>query len=164
MNVFIFLTQLGDARTITVIGVSMAIVLLRHKRKAYVAGLGVAIFGSLAVSYIIKIIVQRPRPPFPLINVSGYSFPSMHAAVSMAAYGFLAYMVWKLMHPPHHRLPWVIALSILILLIGASRVYLDVHYTSDVLTGFIIGGFFVWLGIVVTKKLLKKRTQQSHAD
>jgi membrane-associated phospholipid phosphatase len=154
-SVFSFLTQLGDARWITVVALSMAFVLWRHRRFAYKAGLAVALFGSLFASEVIKLLVQRARPDaaLALIHETGYSFPSMHATVSLAIYGFLAYMVWKLMHPPHHRLPWVIFLCVLIALIGFSRIYLGVHYFSDVLGGYVVGGIFLWLGILTTKRL-----------
>lgn len=155
ISLFNFITQCGDARWIAVVAIGMAVVAWRHRRFEYKAGLAVALLGSLAASSLIKILVHRVRPdsPFALMDVSGYSFPSMHAAVSLATYGFLAYMIYKLMHPPHHRLPWVYALSGLILLIGFSRIYLGVHYTSDVLGGFVVGGIFLWLGIQITSRL-----------
>ncbi len=152
---FSSVTLLGNVFFITVVALSMAFVLWRHKRFEYKAGLAVALFGSLLASYVVKIIVERPRPPeiFHLIFETGYSFPSMHAATSMATYGFLAYMTWKLMRPSHHRLPWIVFLCALILLVGFSRVYLGVHYASDVIAGFAIGAFFLWLGTIVTKQL-----------
>jgi membrane-associated phospholipid phosphatase len=158
--VFSWLTYLGDARVIAVIAISMAIVLMRHHRSAYVAGLFTSIAGSVAFSYALKLLVARgrPLPSFAAIDAPGYSFPSMHAACAMALYGFLIYMTWKLMHPPHHRLPWMIVISILIALIGFSRVYLGVHYPSDVIVGYIIGGFFVWLGTYVTARLERQST------
>lgn len=155
VSAFSWITLLGNAFAITVVALGMAFVLWRHRRFEYKAGLVVALFGSLLASYVVKIIVERPRPPevFHLIAEAGYSFPSMHAAVSLATYGFLAYIAWKLMRPPHHRLPWVLFLCALILLIGFSRVYLGVHYASDVLAGFTIGGLFLWLGIVVADRI-----------
>lgn len=161
ITLFTLLTQLGDARWITVVALAMAVVAWRHKRFEYKAGLAVALFGSLGMSYLIKILVQRVRPDshFALIEVTGYSFPSMHAAVSLATYGFLAYMIYKLMHPPHHRVPWIIFLSLLIFCIGFSRIYLGVHYVSDVLGGFAIGALFLWLGVVVTNRVAQKRNR-----
>lgn len=154
-DVFMFVTQLGDARWITVVALAIALVAWRHRRFEFKAGLAVALFGSLIASQIIKLMVQRMRPDASaaLIHVTGYSFPSMHAAVSLATYGFLAYMAWTLMHPPHHRAPWIFLLSILIVLIGFSRMYLGVHYASDVIAGFAVGGVSLWLGILVTKRL-----------
>jgi undecaprenyl-diphosphatase len=152
---FSWITFLGDARVITVIGISMAIVLYRHRRFPYIIGLSTSIFGSLIASYAIKILVARarPLPSLAAIDAPGFSFPSMHAACSMALYGFLIYMIYKLLHPPHHRLSMVMGLSTLILLIGFSRIYLGVHYPSDVVGGFIVGGFFLWVSTLLVVKL-----------
>jgi undecaprenyl-diphosphatase len=154
-TVFVWLTQLGDARWITVVALAIAFLAWRHKRYEYKAGLAVALFGALLASFVLKLAVHRIRPgaPFALLEVTGYSFPSMHAAVSLATYGFLAYMTWKLMHPPHHRAPWMFFLCALVALIGFSRVYLGVHYLSDVLGGYVIGGVFLALGVLVTERL-----------
>lgn len=152
---FSWITLLGDAVVILVVGCSMAFVLWRHKRFEYKAGLATALGGSLLTSYVIKILVERARPDIALraIVETGYSFPSMHAAAALATYGFLAYMIWQLMLPPRHRLPWIIVLSMLIGLIGFSRVYLGVHYPSDVVAGFAVGAACLWLGVFVTKRL-----------
>ncbi len=152
---FTWFTNLGDARIIIILGLSMAIVLMRHHRSAYMAGLAVSIFGSVGFSYLLKLIVARgrPMPSLAAIDAPGYSFPSMHAACSMAMYGFLAYMIYKLLQPLHHRAPLVAATAIIILLIGFSRLYLGVHYPSDVAAGFVIGGFFLWLGTAVAMRL-----------
>lgn len=152
---FSSVTLFGNVFFITVLALSMTFVLWRHKRFEYKAGLAVALLGSLSAAYLIKILVERPRPPviFHAILETGYSFPSMHAATSMATYGFLAYITLRLMRPSHHRLPWIIFLSTLVLLIGFSRVYLGVHYPSDVLAGYAIGAVFLWLGTVVTKRI-----------
>jgi undecaprenyl-diphosphatase len=152
---FSWLTSFGDVRIITILGISMAIVLFRHHKSAYVAGLALAIFGSFLFSYALKLIVarDRPLPSLALIDAPGYSFPSMHAACSMALYGFLIYMIYTLLHPARHRLPVAFATAALIALIGFSRIYLGVHYLSDVLGGFFVGGIFLWLAILLTLRL-----------
>lgn len=156
---FLFITSLGDARVITVVVFSLLFVLWRHRRYAYKVGLLISILGSLAASDIIKLVVERPRPlpPIELIRESGYSFPSMHAAVSMATYGFLIYLISKLVHPPHHRKPAMLGTGALIVLIGFSRIYLGVHYLSDVLAGYAVGALFVYFGVLATKSLSERR-------
>jgi undecaprenyl-diphosphatase len=155
---FTWFTNLGDTRIIVILGISMAIVLMRHHRSAYVAGLAISIFGSAGFSYLLKLIVARgrPLPSLAAIDAPGYSFPSMHAACAIAMYGFLAYMIYKLLHPPHHRAPFVAVITILIVMIGFSRLYLGVHYPSDVTAGFLIGGLFLWLGTAAVMHLERR--------
>ncbi len=153
INFFEWITFLGNPLSITVLAISVAVVLIRNQQRDYVMGLAVTIFGSLLGSFVLKLLVlrDRPLPPLPAIDVTGYSFPSMHAAMSMALYGFLAYTTYRLLHPPHHRLPWIIVLFVLIAFIGFSRLYLGVHFASDVLAGYLVGALFVLLGIFVTR-------------
>lgn len=162
---FLIVTRLGDARIMIIVVLSLLIVLWRHKKYPYKAGLIVALFGAISSSYLLKILVERPRPlsPIALISEPGYSFPSMHAASSMAAYGFLLYTIYKLMLPPHHRAPVMISLVATIFLVGLSRVYLGVHYPSDVLGGYAIGALFAYLGIAVTRLLERRGREASKA-
>ena len=96
------------------------------------------------LNQILKFIVQRPRPEgFRLAVVSGVSFPSGHSMVAMAFFGLLAWFVWRYEKNRWMRNLLVIAFSIVILMIGISRVYLGVHYASDVLAGFCVS--LVWL-------------------
>jgi undecaprenyl-diphosphatase len=157
---FSLITQLGDARWIIVVALSLAFVLWRHKRLAYKIGFAVALFGSVCSSYLIKVSVARPRPPFAerLITEGGYSFPSMHAAVSLAVFGFLAYVAYKILRPHHHRMPLAIGLGILALVIGFSRIYLGVHYASDVIAGYVLGILFIYLGVRATRYFESTRT------
>lgn len=97
------------------------------------------------VNLSIKYIIQRVRPDvLRLIDISGYSFPSGHSMASMSFYGFIIYLSCK-----NFKTKWkyliVSLISILILFIGISRIYLGVHYASDVLGGFSLG--LLWIGI-----------------
>lgn len=161
MYFFMWFTYLGDPRVLAVLGVSMPIVLWRHRKHEYVVGLLFALLGSASFAYLLKFAVGRgrPLPPISSIDAPGYSFPSMHAACAFALYGFLAYMILKLLHPPHHRAPLIAGIAALIALIGFSRLYLGVHYPSDVIGGFVIGGFFVWLASEMTMYLEKRSTR-----
>lgn len=85
------------------------------------------------INFVIKNIVTRPRPAyFPVIQEYGYSFPSFHAMMSMSLYGFIGYKIWK----SHHFLAIVI-LTIPII-VGITRIYLGVHYASDIVAGWLI--------------------------
>lgn len=103
---------------------------------------------------IFKFILHRPRPTeFRIIDETGYSFPSGHSMVSMAFYGFLIYLIYKSVKNRYLKYSLMSILFILIILIGISRIYLGVHYTSDVIAGFLISISYLVLYVGITKKL-----------
>lgn len=99
---------------------------------------------SLAIMFLLKLSFQRTRPEIPLLEkVSGFSFPSGHALMSVAFYGLLIYITWHEIKKTWLRNLLILFLLTLIFLIGYSRIYLRVHYASDVMAGFAVG--FGWL-------------------
>jgi membrane-associated phospholipid phosphatase len=104
----------------------------------------IALVGSWIVNEILKWFFHRSRPEIVhLVKAAGYSFPSGHAMVSFVFYGMLAYLTWINIGTRKLRYLVTITLLLLVLAIGISRIYLGVHYPSDVLAGFSAGGF--WL-------------------
>lgn len=120
------------------IGVVLGLlILIKNMRMKVFIGLNLVLITFL--NQTLKFIVERPRPDgFRLIDESGYSFPSGHSMISMAFYGFLIYLVYNNVQNRYVKISLIVLLSLLILLIGVSRIYLGVHYTSDVLAGFLI--------------------------
>jgi len=101
---------------------------------------------AVALNVLLKQFVQRPRPDgFRLIAETGYSFPSGHSMVAMAFYGLLAWMVWHYERDRLVRWLCVIGFGLVIALIGISRIYLGVHYASDVIAGFCVS--LIWLAL-----------------
>jgi undecaprenyl-diphosphatase len=116
-----------------------------------VTGWVAALAGAAVLTWLLKIVVRRPRPPdasrFP--QAASFSFPSGHALISLVGFGMLVYLLvthWA----PARRHPWLTAgsLGALVLAIGLSRLYLVVHYLSDVVAGYAAG--LVWLASCVT--------------
>lgn len=129
-------TQLGGALFLIVLA-TILLIAIKDKK------IGVFIWLNLGISallnQILKHIVQRPRPTeFRIIDETGYSFPSGHSMVSAAFYGFLIYLIYKNIKNKYLKWSLIILLSIIVLLVGTSRIYLGVHYTSDVIAGFLI--------------------------
>ncbi len=109
----------------------------------------------------LKIIVQRPRPTeYRIINEAGYSFPSGHSMVSMAFYGFLIYLIYKNIKNKYLKISLIVILSLLIVMIGISRIYLGVHYTSDVCAGFLVSLSYLIIYINFANKLVLSREKK----
>lgn len=125
--------------------------------------------GSITANLILKELYDRARPTaFQMIEASGLSFPSGHAMFNLSFYGLLIYIIQKEVTNPWIRHSVSVLLSFLILCIGISRVYLGVHYASDVLAGFSAG--FLWLIIAlyvtdrIEKNVKKKQEETAQAD
>lgn len=123
--------------------------------------------GVVIVDLIFKAIVQRPRPDgFRLVVETGYSFPSGHSMFSMAFYGLLIWLVWHYEKDKLQRWIWCGLFSAVIIMIGVSRIYLGVHYATDVIGGFSLA--LVWL-VLFTKLMIpsliyKKKAPQAKTD
>lgn len=118
--------------------------------------IGISIFLNLGLSalvnFTLKQILQRQRPiEHRIIDESGYSLPSGHSMVSMAFYGYLIYLIYKNVKNIYLKISLIVLLILLIISIGISRVYLGVHYTSDVLAGFLVAIVYLILYIHVIK-------------
>ena len=116
---------------------------LKHTWEALI--LAISFAGGGLLSYALKNIFHRARPDIQhLVNVGGYSFPSGHALISATFYGMLGYLIWLNLRQ-RNKPSWHVAVLTVIFIaaIGASRIYLGVHFPSDVVAGFAAGG--VWL-------------------
>ena len=103
--------------------------------------LPLAVVGSGVIIQGVKLLVQRPRPAFftPLLHEAGYSFPSGHSLIAMVVYGLLGYFALHLVHGWAARLAVRVVTVLIVLLIGLSRVYVGVHFPTDVLAGWTAG-------------------------
>ena len=115
------------------------------------------------LNVLLKNILQRPRPTeYRIIDESGYSFPSGHSMASMAFYGFLIYLIYKNIENKKIKYIAISMLSILIVAIGISRIYLGVHYTSDVIAGFLVSIFYLILYTSIISTFLKPREEEEN--
>ena len=147
-----FVTNFGGA----IFLISLTIILLIFIKNKKI---GVSILSNLVLvtilNQLLKGILQRPRPTeFRIIEETGYSFPSGHSMVSMAFYGYLIYLIYKFVKNKYIKWSLIILLSILICTIGVSRIYLGVHYTSDVLGGFLISISYLVIYTSAVKKFI----------
>ena len=147
-----FVTNFGGAIFLISLTVILFIVIKNKK-------IGVSILGNLVIvtilNQVLKAILQRPRPTeFRIVEETGYSFPSGHSMISMAFYGYLIYLIYKYVKNKYVKWISIVLLGILICSIGISRIYLGVHYTSDVLGGFLISVSYLVIYISAVNKFL----------
>lgn len=113
---------------------------------------------SLLLMVALKHVFGRPRPAEPLIErVSGLSFPSGHAFMSFTFFGLIAYIVYKEVKKPFLRFLLMLLLMSIAVLIALSRVYLNVHYTSDIMAGAAMGIMWLTISLLVFHFLEKKK-------
>ena len=130
-------------------------------KKYGLLSLGNLIFIAL-LNQGLKLFFSRERPSdLMLINEKGFSFPSGHAMVSAAFYGVLIYLIWKTNISKNKKIVLTIILSMLIFLIGISRIYLGVHYASDVVGGFALSLSYVIIVTALIDYYLSKRKKSS---
>lgn len=135
---FIMLFITNFCNPIILILLSLVILLICKDKKMGLI-IMINLLFSILLNIIFKGIIQRDRPleDF-LITESGYSFPSGHSMVSMAYYGLIIYFIYKKIKDKKVRNVLMILIGFLILAIGFSRIYLGVHFASDVIGGFLI--------------------------
>ena len=128
---------------------------------------GLCVAGNLIIAtllnQLLKYIIQRPRPDgYRLIAESGYSFPSGHSMVSMAFYGLIIYLIWKMVKNKKIKYISCGILGLLIPMIGFSRIYLGVHYASDVIGGFAISIVYLLLFTNITRSILQLEKEKDN--
>lgn len=155
-------TRLGDSWLIAAIGVTVGLGLALRGRRVLLAGWAAAFAGGGLLNLALKAVFQRVRPEFdaPLATALGWSFPSGHAMGAMVAYGMLAYLlVLRFGRTPA---PFIVAgAAIIVLAVGFSRIYLGVHYFSDVLGGYLSG--IAWLAVCASAIEIARRHARKDA-
>lgn len=150
---FLAATFLGDKYFVIPAVILAALVLFYFKFKREALFTLAASAGSQVLSLLFKNLIERPRPFInALAEADGFSFPSGHAIVAIAFYGALAFLICEFLKSKRKKVLTIALFSVLILSVGASRVYLGVHWPSDVLGSFALGAAWLVLMVYVFKK------------
>jgi membrane-associated phospholipid phosphatase len=149
LQAFYLITHLGNRETLIALGIAMAVLLLFLRRRGLALGWALAMLGNAALNPTLKQIFERSRPVHPThwLTEEGFSFPSGHSSGTVIAMGMLAYLAVRLLPRRWHVPAWVAAAG-LAFSVGASRIFLRVHFPSDVLAGFASGGAWLTVSIV----------------
>ncbi len=159
-------TRAGNLVTLIAVVLAASILLWRLRRITELQLLLLAAVGAEVLTVGLKLGFERERPFFadPLATESTYSFPSGHASVSLAVYGTLGYIAARHLGTRSRQLLVLAAASALVLLIGFSRIYLGVHFLSDVVAGFSLGLAWVALCVVLLELRLRLQTSRYRAS
>ncbi|MDX1673616.1 MAG: phosphatase PAP2 family protein [Longimicrobiales bacterium] len=141
------ITALGNAATLAVVALAAAAILWAARRRVSVTLLALSLVSGTLVNQLLKVLFDRPRPEIdPLVEALTASFPSGHAMGAAITYGTVAYLVGRMAGIRVRRATWVGA-AFLVLSIGVTRMYVGVHYPTDVLAGWLAG--VAWTGLLV---------------
>lgn len=151
------ITAAGSWQVVLPVLVAALIWLLTGGRGALATGLAVSVIGNTLSVAALKLVFGRPRPPLGFFAETSGSFPSGHAAASVAAYGMLMYVVWRTGRLRAHSA--LLLAGLVAFAIGVSRIYLIEHYLSDVLNGWLVGALWVTVGVAVAEWRLSQASR-----
>jgi membrane-associated phospholipid phosphatase len=164
-RVVLFFTHVHSAPGLLLLSAVFALFLVRKNERYWLLTLALTVPGCMLLNVALKHVFQRARPSFdePLLTLTTYSFPSGHAAGSTVFYGVLAaYLLCKIKSSGWRSVIVLSAFS-LVTLVALSRMYLGVHYLSDVLAGIVVG--IAWLTLILAAvAALRPRRSRHDAD
>jgi membrane-associated phospholipid phosphatase len=130
--------------------------LVRRNKHLAIVTMTVA-FSSLIIMSLLKNVTQRHRPAGSLVEgITNYSFPSGHAFMGVAFYGLLIWLTFQKVDGKWNRLGITVFVLLVLLAIGISRIYLRVHYCTDVLAGFCLGTMWLLICLALVNKTLQR--------
>ncbi len=162
LQLFAFVTRLGDSQTLIAVCVAVATVLVITRRYWLAAGWVITLAGNGLLNRTLKKVFERVRPEHDhgLVQEVGFSFPSGHTSGAVVVYGMLAYLLLRLT-PSRWHLPALLCATAVAFTTGCSRVFLQVHFATDVMAGFASGT--VWLCVCITSFELARYYRRSAA-
>ena len=148
-QVMIMISEFGFGYPFWTIILAVLLILAYYRQWLESAGLIVCLVGEALLNFFLKNLFERTRPDlFQVVTEAGYSFPSGHAMVSLCLYGMITFLVARHVQSWRWRLVVIGLAMALVVAIGVSRVYLGVHYPTDVVAGYFAGG--MWLAFCIS--------------
>jgi len=152
LTFFTWFTTFGDSAALIAVVVVASGCFWAYRRPLLILPLWVTVVGALTTTWAGKFAFARERPEFlTAVTEASPSFPSGHATGAMAVYGFMAYAIARDLPTLRARFEVTYWMAIVIVLVGLSRIYLAVHYASDVAAGFMVGGFWLLIGFAIAE-------------
>lgn len=149
LDAFRAITNFGSPAVSLVIASIVCVVLYRRRQVAEAALLPVVLGGGELLNLVLKLSFHRDRPEVGVVQLDTYSYPSGHAMIATATYGAFAYLLWRRASSGRARILISLGTAAIVLLISVSRLYLGVHYLSDVLGAVAAGATWLALSIAL---------------
>lgn len=156
----LFLTKIGGPESLLAISAALILVFWLYNKKQYVVQFILTMGMSAMTVLVLKRVIQRARPIYGLIKENGYSFPSGHALVACVFFPLLIYITKKYIHSAILKNVFILVMILLMIGICFSRLYLGVHYTSDVVIGGLIGLIISSLSILISEHYRKNKKKE----
>jgi undecaprenyl-diphosphatase len=156
-----FFTFIGSGTQVVIIALLVIFFLFKvlHHRRELILFIWV-VLGTTILNEILKTIFHRARPTIHrIVDANGFSFPSGHSMAAFSLYGVIAFLIWRHLSTSLGRGLLIIFSIFMIIMIGVSRIYLGVHYPSDVLGGFLASGCMLAVSIWFYQSYMEKRSK-----
>jgi undecaprenyl-diphosphatase len=165
LSVFFFvITHFADILVVLCITLLVILVLRKYQLHRDILPFVICVFGSSISAYALKFFFERVRPLDSFYTETLYSFPSGHATTALALYGFIAWLASKHIKNSYLSILTISIFMLIALTVGISRLYLGVHYFTDVLGGFTIALFWLILSAILDVKYFSRKKYWEHAD
>lgn len=156
-----FFTFIGSGTQVAIIALLVLFFLFKvlHHRRELILVIWV-VLGSTILNEILKTVFHRARPTIHrIVEANGFSFPSGHSMAAFSLYGVIAFLLWRHLSTSLGRGLLILFSIFMIIMIGVSRIYLGVHYPSDVLGGFLASGCLLAVSIWFYQRYMEKRSK-----
>lgn len=153
INIFAVISFFGNWQFLLPAMLVVVGLLYFKNNKKFIIPLTLTVITAEFITFLGKHWFHRLRPLFAVFKETDFSFPSGHSTIAIAFYGYLAYILIKLLKNKYQWL--IITVTVLmVVLIGLSRLYLGVHYVSDVFAGYLVGSLSLTIGLILTERYL----------
>jgi len=161
IKIFLWISLLLDWKMIIASAAVVSVLCWLWRRRGYLVPFWVVIGGAELFNFLGKLTIHRLRPEVAFYAETTFSFPSGHAAMAMALFGFGTYILFREIKNWKYKINILFFSVILILLMGLSRLYLGVHFLSDIWGGYLLGLLWLIIGISLSELLLHRHVMRS---